>query len=170
MITFNTTLLRFSSKGEKTGWTYIEISAQQAQKLKPETRVSFRVKGRLDQFSFEKVALLPMGEGQFILPVNATMRKAIGKKHGDKVKVEIEADERKLQLSPDLLKCLKEEPKALAFFKGLPKSHQNWFSKWVESAKTLPTKSKRITQILIACSKEQGFSEMMRENKNGGVM
>jgi hypothetical protein len=170
MITFNTTLLRFSSKGEKTGWTYIEISAQQAQKLKPGTRVSFRVKGRLDQFSFEKVALLPMGEGQFILPVNATMRKAIGKKHGDKVKVEIEADERKLQLSPDLLKCLKEEPKALAFFKGLPKSHQNWFSKWVESAKTLPTKSKRITQILIACSKEQGFSEMMRENKNGGVM
>jgi hypothetical protein len=170
MITFNTTLLRFSSKGEKSGWTYLEISAQQAQKLKPGTKVSFRVKGRLDQFGFEKVALLPMGEGQFIMPINATMRKAIGKKHGDKVKVEIEADESKLQLSPDLLKCLKEEPKALAFFKGLPKSHQNWFSKWVESAKTLPTKSKRITQILIACSKEQGFPEMMRENKNGGAM
>jgi uncharacterized protein YcgL (UPF0745 family) len=170
MISFNTTLLRFNNKGEKSGWTYLEISAQQAQKLKPGTRVSFRVKGRLDQFSFEKVALLPMGEGQFIMPINATMRKAIGKKHGDKVKVEIEADERKLQLSSDLLKCLKEEPKALAFFKGLPKSHQNWFSKWVESAKTVPTKSKRITQILIACSKEQGFSEMMRENKNGGAM
>jgi hypothetical protein len=170
MITFTTTLQKFNSKGEKTGWTYIEISAQQAQKLKPGMKVSFRTKGRLDQYSFEKVAILPMGEGRFIMPVNGTMRKALGKKHGDKVKVEMEADERKVQLSSDLIKCLKEEPKALTFFKSLPKSHQNWFSKWVESAKTVPTKSKRITRILIACSKEQGFSEMMRENKSDGAI
>ena len=39
MITFTTTLQKFNSKGEKTGWTYIEISEQQAQKLKPGVKV-----------------------------------------------------------------------------------------------------------------------------------
>lgn len=165
MITFTATLSKYDQNGEKSGWTFIEISAQQAGKLKPGTRVSFRIKGHLDRYPFEKVAIMPVGEGRFIMPVNATMRKAIGKKRGDKVKVQMEADERKIPISSDLLKCLKDDPRALAFFKGLPKSHQNWFSKWVESAKTMQTRAKRITQILIACSKEQGFSEMMRENR-----
>ncbi|HEY9045141.1 MAG TPA: DUF1905 domain-containing protein, partial [Ohtaekwangia sp.] len=98
MIQYNTTLLKFNKKGEKSGWTFIEISAAQAQKLKPDTKVSFRVKGSIDQFAFEKVAILPMGDGSFILPVNGTMRKAIGKKDGDKVKVVLNVDERKLTL------------------------------------------------------------------------
>jgi len=166
MIQYNTTLLKFNKKGEKSGWTFIEISAAQAQKLKPDTKVSFRVKGSIDQFAFEKVAILPMGDGSFILPVNGTMRKAIGKKDGDKVKVVLNVDERKLTLSPDLMKCLKEEPDSLAFFKSLPMSHQNYFSKWIESSKTSATKIKRIVMALTAFSKKQGYSEMIRENKN----
>ena len=81
MIKFATTILKFEKKGEKTGWSYIEISAAQAKKLKPGCKVSFRVKGKLDQYVFEKVSLLPMGEGAFILPINNTMRNATGKKH-----------------------------------------------------------------------------------------
>lgn len=165
MITFTATLSKYDKMGEKSGWTFIEISAQQAGKINPGVKVGYRLKGSIDQYAFEKVAIMPVGEGRFIMPVNGTMRKALGKKHGDKVRVQMELDERKIPLSADLMKCLKDEPVALAFFKSLPKSHQNWFSKWVDSAKTMPTKSKRITRILIACSKEQGFSQMMRENR-----
>lgn len=165
MITFTATLSKYDKNGEKSGWTFIEISAQQAGKINPGVKVGYRIKGSLDQYAFEKVAIMPVGEGRFIMPINAAMRKALGKKRGDKVKVQMALDERKIPLSSDLMKCLKDEPVALAFFKGLPKSHQNWFSKWVESAKTMQTRTKRITQILVACSKEQGFSEMMRENR-----
>jgi hypothetical protein len=165
MITFSTTILKFSKMGEKTGWTYIEISAALARKLKPDTKVSFRVKGKLDDHPIEKTALLPMGAGSFILPLNAAHRKGTGKKAGDKLKVQLEVDDRTLVLSPDLMKCLKDEPVALANFKKLPKSHQQYYSKWIESAKTLQTKSKRIAATVMGCFKGQNYSQMMREYK-----
>lgn len=166
MIQFTTTIEKFDKKGEKSGWTYIEISASQATKLKPDSKVTFRVKGTLDQFNFEKVAILPMGEGNFIMPLNATMRKAIGKKQGDKLKVVMEVDERKMIISPDLIACLKEDPDAMKFFKSLPGSHQLYFSKWIESAKTAQTKTRRIVTCMVAFSKKLGFSEMMRSYRN----
>lgn len=165
MIKFTTTIKKFDKKGEKTSWSYIEITRQQAEKLKPDSKVSFRVKGKLDAHPVEKLALLPMGEGDFILPLNASLRKAIGKKAGDKVSVQFELDERPLTLSADFVKCLKDDPVAYDFFKELPKSHQNYFSKWIESAKTSATKTKRITMAVIALGMRQGYGEMIRANK-----
>ncbi len=166
MLQFTSTIHKFDKKGEKTGWTYIEISASQAQKLKPGVKVSFRVKGTMDQYSFEKIALLPMGNGNFILPLNAQMRKAIGKKQGDKLNIRIEADSRQPQLSRDLMACLKEDPEAMAFFKSLPGSHQLYFSKWIESAKTASTKTKRLVTVMVAFNKKLGYGEMMRSYRN----
>ena len=165
MITFSTRILKFQKKGEKTGWSYIEISKRQAEQLKSGQRVSFRVKGQLDLHPIQKVALLPMGEGNFILPLNGSMRKAIGKNAGDLVRVKMELDERPLTPSSDFIKCLKDDPLAYGFFRTLPKSHQQYFSKWIESAKTLHTKTKRITMAVIGLSSHQGYSEMMRANK-----
>jgi hypothetical protein len=162
MISFNTTILRFDKKGEKTGWTFIEISAAQAKKLKPDTKVIFRVRGSLDSHAIKQVAIMPMGEGSFILPINGTMRKAIGKKQGDKIKVMLEADDSKIILSPDLIACLKDEPGALTAFKKLPGSHQKYFSRWVESAKTSTTKTKRIVMTITALTKKMDFGAMLR--------
>lgn len=165
MISFVATIQKFDRKGDKTGWSYIEISRAQAQKMLPGQKVSFRVKGSVDSFKLEKTALLPMGDGNFILPMNATIRKAIGKKHGDKVKVTMEADKSKFQLSADLMTSLRDEPQALEFFKSLAGSHQKYFSKWIESAKTTQTKTRRIVMAVIALSKRQGYPEMIRANK-----
>jgi hypothetical protein len=167
MVTFTTTLQRFQKKGEKSGWTYVEISASHAQKLKPGTKVSFRVKGTLDAHRIEKTSLLPMGDGNFILPFNAAMRKGTGKNAGDKIKVSLELDERKLTLSADLMACLKDEPDALKFFKSLPPSHQQYYSKWIEGAKTIQTKTKRITVTVMACARKMGYGEMMRAYRDG---
>lgn len=166
MITYNTRIQRFAKQGEKTGWTYIEISTRQAQQLNPGTKVSFRVKGRLDQHPIEKQALLPMGDGAFIMPLNAKIRKAIGKSVGDKLAVHLEVDERKLALSADLLKCLKDDAAAWKHFKTLSPSHQLYFSKWIEEAKTVQTKTKRLVMAVTALSQGQGYPEMIRANKS----
>jgi hypothetical protein len=165
MLVYNTRILKFGKKGEKSGWTYIEISKNQAEQLNPGVKVSFRVKGKLDQFAIEKQALVPMGDGDFILPINAALRKGTGKKEGDTLKVSLTLDKRELELSSDFMECLNEEPAALKHFKTLTKGHQNYFSKWIESAKTTPTKTKRIVMALTALSKGRGFPEMLKENK-----
>jgi hypothetical protein len=165
MLHIVTSIERFDKKGEKTGWHFIEISAAKAKKLK-DSKVSFRVKGTIDALTIQKTALIPMGNGDFILPLNATLRKAIGKKHGDKITLNLELDERKLILSPDLISCLKEDPAALQFFKSLPPSHQQYYSKWIESAKTSATKAKRIVISMEGFGKKQGYGEMMRAYKN----
>jgi hypothetical protein len=166
MLHFSTTILRFDKKGEKTGWSYIEITAVQAHALNPGCKVSFRVKGKLDNYTFEKVALIPMGDGGFILPVNGSIRKSIQKSAGDKIRVAMALDKRAPSLSQDLLECLDDDQLALAHFKSLPKSHQNYFSNWIESAKTSATKTKRIVMAVTALSRKQGFGEMIRANKN----
>ncbi len=165
-ITYSTKIEKFDKKGEKTGWSYIVVSPTQAQKLKRECKVSFRVKGKLNDMPLKQVALLPMGDGSFILPINASMRKTLGKRAGDTIKVQLEADDRPLRVSNDFLVCLKDDERAYSFFKSLPRSHQLYFSKWIDSAKTDATKSKRITMAVIGLSQHQGYPEMIRANKN----
>jgi hypothetical protein len=167
MVAFTAKIQRFGKKGEKTGWSFIEISKSQAGKLNPGVKKSYRIKGKIDNYVIQKTAILPMGDGKFILPINAEMRKATGKGEGDSLKVNFELDERQLAPSGDFMKCLKDDPRALAHFKTLPKGHQNYFSKWIDSAKTIPTKTKRITMAVIALAAGQGFPEMLRANKAG---
>ena len=165
MVTFSTKIQRFAKQGEKTGWSYIEISQKNADKLNPDIRKSYRVRGTIDSFKIQKVSLLPMGKGSFILPMNAAIRKGTGKTAGDPVKVSLELDERALQLNADFIACVKDDARAYEFFKTLPKGHQNYFSNWIDSAKTISTKTKRITMAVIALAQGQGYGEMIRANK-----
>ena len=107
-----------------------------------------------------------MGEGKFILPLNLSMRRAIRKGAGDNLTVQMEEDRRDITPSADFMKCLRDEPRALAHFKSLPGAHQRYFSKWIEEAKTIHTKTKRITMAVIALASNQGFPEMMRSQGN----
>lgn len=165
MIKFVTKLKRFGKLGEKTGWTYINISATQANKLNPGVKLGYRLKGTLDQQPIQHVAIMPMGKGDFIMPLNAKLRKLIGKEMGDTVTVALELDERVVPLSSDFLKCLKDDARAMKYFKTLSGSHQRYFSKWIEDAKTIQTKTRRITMAVIALGSEQGYPEMIRANK-----
>ena len=164
MVSFTATILKFGEKGEKSGWNYIEISHNTAEQLKPGTKTAFRVKGKLDDFAIKGVSLIPMGGGNFIMALNATMRKGIGKNKGAIVKVQLTIDA-PYEIIPELLECLSDEPHAMAFFKQLPRSHQNYFSKWIEAAKTDTTKAKRISQSVNAFLKQQGYGEMIRSLK-----
>lgn len=162
MIRFTALLQRFEEKGEKTGWTYIEIPVDVSEQLNPGVRTSFRVKGRIDNQPLKQTALIPMGEGTFILPTNAEMRRAIRKQESARVTLELETDTSPIELSKDLMDCLADDPPALAFFNTLPKGHQNYFSSWIESAKTTETRVKRISQAVRGLAMGMGYGEMIR--------
>ncbi|MFC0772493.1 YdeI/OmpD-associated family protein [Terrimonas alba] len=162
MVQFTATIHKFEKQGEKSGWTYIEIPADIAQQLKPGNKKSFRVKGKLDQFKIAGVSLLPMGGGSFIMAINATMRKGIGKKQGAMLKVALQEDKKNYELNAEFLECLHDEPRALKNFEAMPRSFQNYYSKWIESAKTDPTKTKRIAAAVSSLAIGMNFSEMIR--------
>jgi hypothetical protein len=163
VITYTTEILRFKEQGEKTGWSYIEVPAKYAQKLKPGCKVSFRVKGKLDNHPIKQVALLPMGEGDFIIPINATIRKGIRKVKGAMLKVQLEEDKSDFAFNQDFLACLEDEPEAIKFFKAQPGSHQKYFSKWIDSAKTDATKAKRIAIAVNGLARHLNYAQMLRE-------
>ena len=165
MIRFTAVIQKFGEQGEKTGWCYIIIPAALAGKLISGNKKSFWVKGKLDEYAFQKRALLPRGDGDFIMPLNATVRKAIRKQKGDKLKVEMDVDTGKIEPPADLMACLADEPKALEFFRQLSKSHQNYFGSWIGSAKTEATRTKRIVQAVNAMAKSRNFGEMLRALK-----
>jgi hypothetical protein len=168
MIRFSTKILQFQEMGEKTGWSYIRIPAAQAEKLMPGNKKSFRVKGKLDDQAVEKMALLPMGEGEFILALKASIRKALRKQKGDTLRVELEVDKAVIKPPKELMECLADEPAALAYFSSLPKSHQNYFGGWVRAAKTEGTRTKRLACVVDAMAKKMNFGEMLRARTEGG--
>ena len=162
MKSFTATLKKFKDKGEKTGWTYIEIPARLANGLKPGTKTSFRVKGKLDRYPIRQIALLPMGNGDFIMAINGSMRRGLKKKAGDQVAVTLELDRSEFQFSEDFLLCLEDDPVALENFKKLAPSHQKYFSKWIADAKTVETKTKRITQAVQGLAMGLDYGAMIR--------
>lgn len=161
-ISFSALIEKFGDKGEKTGWTYIQIPAELAKKLKPGFKKSFRVKGTLDKFKIKGISLLPMGEGDFIMPLNGDMRKGIKKKRGEKVEVKIEEDKEEKKISQELLECLEFDAKAKKAFNNMPGSHQRYYSNWVEQAKTEATKAKRIAKTVKGLSLGMSFAEILK--------
>jgi len=166
-ISFETIVLKFGEQGEKTGWTYIDVPADLAQQLKPGNRQSFRVRGMLDDYPITGVALMPMGDGNFILVLNAEMRKGIHKRGaGAMLQVSLEVDhDFKLVVPDDVQACLGDEPDALAYFNSLLESHRRYFINWINSAKTDPTRAKRIAMTCNAMLQKMDYGQMIRAAK-----
>lgn len=164
-VQFTAAIHRFGTQGEKTGWTYFEVPPDLALELKPGNKKEFKVKGKLDAHAIKRVSLLPMGGGKFIFVLNAAIRKAIGKKHGATVKVQLTEDKSDFVFNKDFMECLDDEPAAKNFFQSLTGSHQRYFSKWIDEAKTEPTRTKRIAMAVNALAKKWGYPEMIRSSQ-----
>ncbi len=165
MVKFSATIEKFGKQGEKTGWTYIKVPATAAKKINPGVKKSYRVKGKLDEYEIKKTALVPMGGGDFILAINAAMRKATGKRFGASLKVQLEMDDTPILPPAELLECMADEPEALKYFNALPQGHRNYFTKWIESAKTDPTKARRIALVIKTMTQKMDFGAMLRAER-----
>lgn len=162
---FNATVRRYAENGDKTGWYFLDIPADIAAEMNPESRKAFRVKGLLDAHSIAQVTLLPGGEGAYILPFNGAMRKGTGKGEGAQLSLQLEVDNSEIELPEELAAGLAFDDEARAFFEALPKSHQRYWIKWVDAVKGAATREKRGAMATAALAKGQGFSEMFQEQK-----
>lgn len=166
MITFKAEMERFNEMGEKTGWTFVRIPQAIANQIKADCRKSFRVKGKLDHLEIEGMSFVPMGEGNFIMAINGRLRKELKKEEGAVVELSLQEDTTfKIEMPQDLEICLADEPHLLKNFLKQPKSHQNYYINWLNSAKTEPTRTKRIVKIVTAMDKAWDFGTMMRDGK-----
>ena len=165
MVPFDAPILRFEKNGEKTGWTYIEIPPKVLKYMFRRNRKAFRVKGMLDMLKISRVSVLPTLNKTYIMPINATLRKALKKKEGDTIKAVLFVDNSKVKIDRDLWTCLIEEPGAANTFLVLTQSQQNYFNNWVIAAKTPQTKADRIWETVNAMMKKMKYADMLRERK-----
>jgi hypothetical protein len=165
-IAFSAVLQRFDKQGEKTGWTFIAVPGKTAEKIKPGTRRSYKVRGKIDSHHVKGLSMMPVGGGDFIIPINAAIRKAIKKQKGANVGLELEEDTAEYKINKELLACMEDEPLALEHFNSLLPSHQRYYSKWIETAKTDPTRTKRIAMTVNAMLLKIDFGEMLRMERD----
>lgn len=116
----------------------------------------------MDDVKLERQAVFPVGEGNYIITLNADLRKKLGKKAGAMVKLKIELDTRGAAKSAELMDCLKDDAVAKARFESMTMAHQNYFHTYILTAKTVATKTARVVNTLNAMHQKQNFSEMIR--------
>jgi len=122
------------------------------------------VRGMLDGFAVAGMALMPMGEGDFIMALKAEVRKGIHKNAGAMLQLKLEEDvDYKVDIPDERQECFDFDPEAFEFFNSLAKSHRDYFIKWINSAKTSETRAKRIVNTVNAMRRKWAYNVMMRE-------
>jgi hypothetical protein len=136
-------LERFQGKG---GWTYAAIPEVLQNKHSPFGWV--RVRGSIDGVEIKSYRLQPMGNGKLFLPVKAEIRKKIGKKEGDWVKIILYKDDSPLDIPEELVLCLMDEPGAYHQFLKFTEGVQKEYISWIYSAKRSETRIERIAKTI----------------------
>ena len=113
------------------------------------------VKGTINSFPFRS-SLMNMGEGHMMV-VNAQLRAGAKCKGGDTVAVlmEIDEDERTVEVPSYLKKMIESDPKAKEFWAKLSFTHQKEYVREIEGAKKAETREKRISAMMNALRKNQ---------------
>ena len=103
--------------------------------------------------------LVRMGGPTHMLIILKGIREQIGKTFGDEVTVTVEPDSepRLIEIPKDLMKELKKDKEAKAFFDKLSYTHQKEYVRWVEEAKKEETRQNRIVKTM----------EMLKKGKRG---
>jgi uncharacterized protein YdeI (YjbR/CyaY-like superfamily) len=102
----------------------------------------------IDSYEIKNYHLMPLKGGQLFLPVKAAIRKKIGKKDGDFVRVVLYADKDPTEIPGELLLCLQDDPIAYERFVSHSDREQKALVDWIYSARTDTTKVARIAKTL----------------------
>jgi len=123
----------------------------------------------LDNILIEGIALVPMGEVEFILAINKPLLKKINKSEGQWIEVKLEEHvDFKIDMPQDLFSCLEVEIDLFKKFNLMPRSHQYYYFNWLNTAKTESTRTKRIIMILHSLENNLDFGAMIRNARNNG--
>lgn len=166
MVVFNALIYKYAQNADKSGWTYVEIPSEIANQIKPNYKTTFRVKGLIDHVKISGLALIPAGAGDFILAINAKIRKEIKKKEGAMLNLSLESDDDfTIECPAELSEYLNEDLESGVYFNSLAKSHREYFYNWINSAKTLNTRTNRIVKTINALSQQWDYGKMIRSNR-----
>ena len=148
------------------GWAYAEVPHALADRIKPGYKQVYRVRGHIDGHAFAGLALMPLGDGDYYLAINGSMRRVLQKGVGDRLTLALEEDtDFKITIPEDLEICLLDED-LMGNFMVLPKGHRNYFIKYITDAKTEPTRTKRIAMTVEAMVLGIDFGAMIRLDKS----
>src|SRR5215212_5133394 len=117
-----------------------------------------RIKAMIEGVPYRGL-LVRMGGPNHMLIILKGIREQIGKTFGDEVTVTVEPDSepRLIEIPKDLMKELKKDKEAKAFFDKLFYTHQKEYVRWVEEAKKEETRQNRIVKTM----------EMLKNGKRG---
>lgn len=113
------------------------------------------VKGTINGFPYRS-SLMNMGDGHMMV-VDAELRAGAKCKGGDTVSVvmELDTDERRVEVPAYLKKMIASDPKAEEFWGKLSFTHQKEYVREIEGAKREETREKRIAAMMDALRKNQ---------------
>lgn len=117
-----------------------------------------KIKAMIEGVSY-RGTLVRMGSECHMLIILKGIREQISKDFGDEVKITVESDTkpRIIEVPKDLLKELKKDNDAKAFFDKLAYTHQKEYVKWIEEAKRGETRQARVVKTI----------EMLKQGKRG---
>lgn len=145
-------LEKFPGKG---GWTYVRVP-----EIPPDKKSYFgwrKVKGFIDHVEIRQYHLMPMGNNQLFLPVNATIRKQIKKKEGDWVKIILYEDKTPTEVPEEFILCLKDDPSAWKNFQKMKDGEKKRIVDWIYSVKTEELKIERMAEAINKIGRGERF-------------
>ncbi len=112
------------------------------------TRGRVKIKATFDGHPY-RGSIAPMG-GRHVLGIVKSIREAIGKSVGDTVAVTLELDteERTVDVPPELAEALHASPAAAEFFQSLAYTYRKEYARWIAGAKRPETRSRRLAQAI----------------------
>lgn len=144
LVNRNYILEKFLGKG---GWTYALVP-----EIKPDPHAWFgwiSVRGTIDDIELPRCKLMPKGNGQLFLPVNAAIRKKLKKQAGDSVQIVLYTADEPPVFPQEIRDCFDfETPEVLKRFQQLSVDAQHALLKPVFAAKQAETKTKRILEMM----------------------
>jgi hypothetical protein len=117
-----------------------------------------RIKAMIEGVPYRGL-LVRMGGPNHMLIILKGIREQIGKTFGDEVTITVEPDikPRVVEIPRDLMKELKKDREAKAFFDKLSYTHQKEYVNWINEAKKEETRQNRLVKTI----------EMLKQGKRG---
>ena len=108
-----------------------------------------KVKAMIEGVPYRGTLARMKSEYHILIILNG-IREQIGKTFGDEIQVSVELDteERVIEIPKDLMKELKKNKEAKIFFDKLSYTHQKEYVKWIDEAKKEETRQRRVMKTI----------------------
>ncbi|HEY0029216.1 MAG TPA: YdeI/OmpD-associated family protein [Bacteroidia bacterium] len=146
------TQYKFKTKLEKIGtWTFAVAPIDVKKEFGSAGPV--RVKGKIDDYAFAGVSLMPMGNGKHCLAIKIAIRKALKKEAGATVMIVLEKDTAELEVPFELKEAFEASPEAKKMFDSYSYSNKKYYTEHVNESKKQETRDKRAVNCVLKLEK-----------------